>query len=147
MRPYSKSDRRAWNRLRPAGRSDWRQIRVVIGCVAVVAVVIAFTFFIKHLHREEIKQNWKCATATIEDVQPKMIQFLNNAKGGGVALYEVSILTKYVSDGVAHERWITVEQPPVTLAEAQLETFRWKGQQCVVRWNSFEPGEMIAEVS
>jgi hypothetical protein len=147
MRPYSKSDRRAWNRLRPAGRSDWRQIRVVIGCVAVVAVVIAFTFFIKHLHREEIKQNWKCATATIEDVQPKMIQFLNNAKGGGVALYEVSILTKYVSDGVAHERWITVEQPPVTLAEAQLETFRWKGQQCVVRWNSLEPGEMIAEVS
>ena len=147
MRPYSKSDRRAWNRLRPAGRSDWRQIRVVIGCVAVVAVVIGFTFFIKHLHREEIKQNWKCATATIEDVQPKMIQFLNNAKGGGVALYEVSILTKYVSDGVAHERWITVEQPPVTLAEAQLETFRWKGQQCVVRWNSLEPGEMIAEVS
>ena len=133
--------------MRPAGRSDWRQIRVVIGCVAVVAVVIAFTFFIKHLHREEIKQNWKCATATIEDVQPKMIQFLNNAKGGGVALYEVSILTKYVSDGVAHERWITVEQPPVTLAEAQLETFRWKGQQCVVRWNSLEPGEMIAEVS
>ena len=147
MRPYSKSDRRAWNRLRPAGRSDWRQIRVVIGCVAVFAVVIGFTFFIKHLHREEIKQNWKCATATIEDVQPKMIQFLNNAKGGGVALYEVSILTKYVSDGVAHERWITVEQPPVTLAEAQLETFRWKGQQCVVRWNSLEPGEMIAEVS
>jgi hypothetical protein len=133
--------------LRPAGRSDWRQIRVVIGCVTVVAVVIGFTFFIKHLHREEIKQNWKCATATIEDVQPKMIQFLNNAKGGGVALYEVSILTKYVSDGVAHERWITVEQPPVTLAEAQLETFRWKGQQCVVRWNSLEPGEMIAEVS
>ncbi|MGF7183470.1 hypothetical protein [Tunturiibacter psychrotolerans] len=133
--------------MRPAGRSDWRQIRVVIGCVAVVAVVIGFTFFIKHLHREEIKQNWKCATATIEDVQPKMIQFLNNAKGGGVALYEVSILTKYVSDGVAHERWITVEQPPVTLAEAQLETFRWKGQQCVVRWNSLEPGEMIAEVS
>ena len=133
--------------MRPAGRSDWRQIRVVIGCVAVFAVVIGFTFFIKHLHREEIKQNWKCATATIEDVQPKMIQFLNNAKGGGVALYEVSILTKYVSDGVAHERWITVEQPPVTLAEAQLETFRWKGQQCVVRWNSLEPGEMIAEVS
>jgi hypothetical protein len=140
-------DRTALTKLRPAGRRDWHQIRVVSGYVAVVVVIFAVTFLLKHLHREEIEQNWKCATATIEDVQPKMIQFLNNAKGGGVALYEVSILTKYVSDGVAHERWITVEQPPVTLAEAQLETFRWKGQQCVVRWNSLEPGEMIAEVS
>ncbi|MBB5331441.1 hypothetical protein [Tunturiibacter gelidoferens] len=140
-------DRTALTKLRPAGRSDWHQIRVVIGYVAVIAVVIAVTFFIKRLHREEIEQNWKCATATIEDVQPKMIQFVNNAKGGGVALYEVSILAKYVSEGKAHERWIIVEQPPVTLAEAELETFRWKGQQCVVRWNSLGSGEMIAEVS
>ena len=147
MRRYSMPDRTALTKLRPAGRSDWHQIRVLSGYVAVIVVFIAAIFFLKHLRREEIEQNWKCATATIEDVQPKMIQFLNNAKGGGVALYEVSILTKYVSDGVAHERWITVEQPPVTLAEAQLETFRWKGQQCVVRWNSLEPGEMIAEVS
>ena len=147
MRTYSKSDRRAWNRLRPAGRSDWHQIRVVSGYIALIAVFVVVIFFIKHLHREEIEQNWKCATATIEEVQPKMIQFVNNAKGGGVALYEVSILAKYVSEGKTHERWITVEQPPVTLAEAELETFRWKGQQCVVRWNSFGPGEMIAEVS
>jgi hypothetical protein len=135
------------NRLRPAGRSDWHQIRVVIGCVVVIAVIVAATFFLRHLHREEIKQNWKCATATIEDVQPKMIEYLHNARGGGVALYEVSILAKYISGGEVHEQWITVEQPPVTLAEARLETFRWKGQQCVVRWNSFAPGEMIAEVS
>jgi hypothetical protein len=120
---------------------------VVSGYVAVIAIIVAVTFFIRHLHREEIEQNWKCATATIEDVQPKVIEYLHNAKGGGVTLYEVSILTKYASDGVAHERWITVEQPPVTLAEAELETFRWKGQQCVVRWNSFEPDEMIAEVN
>ena len=141
------SDRKALTTLRPAGRSDWHQIRVVIGCVTVIAVVIAVTFFIKRLHREEIEQNWKCATATIEDVQPKAIEYLHNAKGGGVTLYEVSILAKYVSGGEAHEQWITVEQPPVTLAEVQLETFRWKGQQCVVRWNSFKPDEMIAEVS
>jgi len=139
-------DRTALTKLRPAGRSDWHQIRVVCGYVAVIAVIVAVTFFIKRLHREEIEQNWKCATATIEDVQPKVIEFVNSSRGG-VALYEVSILAKYVSEGKAHERWITVEQPPVTLAEAELETFRWKGQQCVVRWNSFEPGEMIAEVS
>ena len=140
-------DRTALTKMRPTGRSDWHLIRVVSGYVAVIAVIVAATFFIRHLHREEIKQNWKCATATIEDVQPKMIEYLNNARGGGVALYQVSILAKYVSGGEAHEQWITVEQPPVTLAEAQLETFRWKGQQCVVRWNSIKPGEMIAEVS
>jgi hypothetical protein len=139
-------DRTAMTKLRPAGRSDWHQIRVVCEYVAVIAVIVAVTFFIKRLHREEIEQNWKCATATIEDVQPKEIEYVNNSRGG-VALYEVSILTKYVSDGVAHERWITVEQPPVTLAEAELETFRWKGQQCVVRWNSLGPGEMVAEVN
>jgi hypothetical protein len=140
-------DRTALTKLRPAGRSDWHRIRVVCGYVAVIVVIVAVTFFVKRLHREEIEQNWKCATATIEDVQPKMIEYLNNARGGGVALYEVSILAKYISGGEVHEQWITVEQPPVTLAEAQLETSRWKGQQCVVRWNSFEPGAMIAEVS
>src|ERR1700729_1722026 len=119
MCTYSKSDRRAWNRLRPAGRSDWHQIRVVSGYVAMIAVFVAGIFFLKHLRREEVEQNWKCATATIEDVQPKVIEYLHNAKGGGVTLYEVSILAKFVSGGLAHEQWITVEQPPVTLAEAE----------------------------
>jgi hypothetical protein len=146
MRRYSMPDRTALTKLRPAGRSDWHQIRVVSGYVAVIAVIFAVTFFLKHRHREYVQQNWKCATATIADVRPKMIEYVNGTRGG-VVLYEVSILAKYVSEGTSHERWITVEQPPVTLAEAQLETFRWKGQQCVVRWNASEPNQMIAEVS
>lgn len=146
MRTYSKSDRRAWSRLRPAGRSDWHQIRVVSGYVAVIAVVVAVVFFIKHRHHQEIQQHWKCATAIVEEVRPEMIQTVSYAKGGKTALYEVSILAKYVSDGVEHERWITVEQPSVSLAEAQLQTFRWKGQHCVVRWKATKPEELIAEV-
>jgi hypothetical protein len=146
MRQYSMPDRTAWKKLRPAGRSDWHQIRVVSAYIAVIAFFVAGIFFLKHLRREVIEQNWKCATATIEDVRPKVIEYVNGPRGGGV-LYEVSILAKYVSKGETHEQWIKVEQPPVTLAEAELETFRWKGQQCVVRWNSFEPGQMIAEVS
>ena len=140
------SDRNALTKLRPSSRGDWHRIRVVSGYVAVIAVIFAITFFLKHKHREYVEQNWKCATATIEDVRPKLIERVESERGGGV-LYEVSILAKYVSEGKTHERWITVEQPPVTLAEAELETFRWKGQQCVVRWKSSEPGQMIAEVS
>jgi hypothetical protein len=147
MRTHSKSDRRAWSRLRPAGRSDWHQIRVASGYLAVIALVVAVGFFIRSRHHKELEQQrWKCATAIVQEVQPKVIKQVNNAKGGGTTLYEVSILAKYVSDGADHERWITVEQPPVTLAEAELQTVRWKGQHCVVRWKAAAPEDLIAEV-
>src|SRR5271170_328289 len=142
----SMSDRTALAGLRPSSRGDWHQIRVVGGYIAMTAVVVAALFIFKHRHREYVVQNWKCATATIEDVRSKEIEQVNSARGG-VMLYEVSILAKYASGGTDHEQWIVVEQPPVTLGEVELETFRWKGQQCVVRWNSSEPEQMIAEVS
>jgi len=118
----------------------------VSGYVAVIAVVVAVVFFVKHRRHQEIQQQWKCATAIVEEVHPEMIRTVSYAKGGKTALYEVSILAKYVSDGAEHERWITVEQPPVSLAEAQLQTFRWKGQHCVVRWKAAAPEDLIAEV-
>ncbi len=119
---------------------------MVIGYIAVIAVVVSGLFIFKHRHHEAVIQNWKCATATIVEVRSKEIEQVNSARGG-VLLYEVSILAKYVSSGTEHEQWIVIEQPPVTLAEVELETFRWKGQQCVVRWNLSEPEQMIAEVS
>jgi hypothetical protein len=103
-------------------------------------------FFLKHRHHEDVVQNWKCETATVVDVRSKVIEQVNSVRGGAM-LYEVSILAKYLSDGVNREQWIVVEQPPVTLAEVELETFRWKGQQCVVRWKLSEPDQMIVEVS
>jgi hypothetical protein len=121
-------------------------IRVLSGCIAVIAVFVSALFIFKHRHREYVVENWKCATATIADVRSKEVEQVNSARGG-VMLYEVSILAKYASGGTEHEQWIVVEQPPVTLAEVELETFRWKGQQCVVRWESSEPDQMIAEVS
>jgi hypothetical protein len=145
MRRYSMPDRTALSKLRPVSRSDWHQVRVVSGYIAVIAVFVAAIFFFKHKHREDVEHNWKCATATIEDVRSKVIERVESARGGAM-LYEVSILAKYVSDGADHERWIVVEQPPVSLAEAQLQTFRWKGQHCVVRWKAAAPEDLIAEV-
>jgi hypothetical protein len=139
------SDRDALASLRSSRHGDWHRIRLV-GYVAVIAVFVSALFIFKHHHHESVIQNWRCATATIEEVRSKEIEQVNSARGG-VLLYEVSILAKYVSSGIEHEQWIVVEQPPVTLAEVELETFRWKGQQCVVRWKLSEPSEMIAEVS
>jgi hypothetical protein len=103
------------------------------------------TFFLKHRHREEVEQHWKCAMATIEDVQPKLVEQASTATGGAM-LYEVAILASYQSDEGDRRRWITVDQRPETLAEAELQTFRWKGQQCVVRWKRSTPDQVIAEV-
>jgi hypothetical protein len=136
----------AGNRLNPGGSTAWHWSRLLIGCVAVIAVVFSALFILKHRHFESLEQNWKCATATIVDVRSKEIEQVSSARGG-VVLYEVSILAKYASGGTDHEQWIVVEQPPVTLGEVELETFRWKGQQCVVRWKLSEPEQMIAEVS
>jgi hypothetical protein len=140
------SDRTAWSRLRPVSNGNWHQIRVISGYIALAAVVVAVIFFLKHRHNEDVEQNWKCATAVIEDVRTKVIEQVNSARGGAM-VYEVSILAKYAFDGADHERWIVVEQPPVSLAEAELQTFRWKGQQCVVRWKATEPDEPVAEVN
>jgi hypothetical protein len=138
-------DRTALSKLRPVSRGDWHQVRVVSGYLAVIAVFVVAIFFFKHKHREDVEHNWKCATAIIEEVRPRVIERVESARGGAM-LYEVSIFAKYVSDGAEHEQWIVVEQPPVSLAEAELQTFRWKGQRCVVRWKAAKPEELIAEV-
>jgi hypothetical protein len=140
------SDRTAWASLSPGRSRVWHRIRVASGFIVVILVFVSILFISKHRHGEHLEQNWKCATATIEDVRVREIEQVSSARGG-VVLYEVSILAKYASGGTDHRQWIIVEQPPVTLAEVELETFRWKGQQCVVRWELSEPDQMIAEVS
>jgi hypothetical protein len=146
MRRYSISDREALGKIRPSSRSDWHQIRVLSGYLALVAVFVAVIFFFKHRHREDVEQHWKCAMAKIEDVQPKLVEQVNTARGGAM-LYEVAILASYRSEEGEQRRWIIVEQQPESLAEAELQVFRWKGQQCVVRWKSSSPDQIIAEVS
>jgi Protein of unknown function (DUF3592) len=145
MRRYSMSDRDALGKIRPGNHSDWHQIRVISGYLALAAVSVAVIFFLKHRHREAVEQNWKCAMATIEDVQPKVVEQVNSSRGGAM-LYEVAILARYQSDKGEQRRWITIEQRPEPLADAELQSFRWKGQQCVVRWNPSMPEQVIAEV-
>jgi hypothetical protein len=146
MSKDSMSGQTAWASLSLSRSTAWHRIRVVSGFIVVIVVFVSTLLIFKYRHLEHLEQNWKCATATIEDVRFREIEQVSSARGG-VVLYEVSIFAKYASGGTDHRQWIVVEQPPVTLAEVELETFRWKGQQCVVRWKLSEPEQMIAEVS
>jgi flagellar basal body-associated protein FliL len=139
-------DKEGWARIRPNGSRDWHVIRILSGYLALIAIVFATAFFVRHKQREEMEQSWESATAVIEEVRPTAAAVMNTNKGGGM-LYEVAILAKYTADGVDQERWIKVQQQLESLDDAQLQAFRWKGKQCIVRWKPSDPNKVIAEVS
>jgi hypothetical protein len=136
----------AWAKIRPRSVRDWHRIRVVGGYLALIAIFVATVFFFKHKRRDDLEQNWNSAIATIEDVRPKEVAPINTARGGAM-LYQVEVLVKYKSDELDQRRWIAVEQLPEVLSEAELQAFRWKGKQCIVRWKPSDPNKIIAEVS
>jgi hypothetical protein len=145
MRRYSMPDRDAWAKLRPHGDRDWHRLRVLGGYLALIAIFIAAVFYSQHRHREDLEHNWVSAVASIEDVRHEQVGVVDS-RMGGIILYRVAILVKYKSDSGDHERWITLDQSPVSLSSAKLLAFRWKGKQCTVRWRPSDPNAVIAEV-
>jgi hypothetical protein len=139
-------ERAALAKLRPRSDRDWHRIRVIGGYLALIAIFIAAVFFFKHRRREDMEQNWNAATAIIEDVRPKEVAQIDTSRGGAM-LYQVEILVRYKADGTDQRRWIAVEQFPEVLSEAELQAFRWKGKQCIVRWKPSDPSKVFAEVS
>jgi hypothetical protein len=146
MRRYSMPERVAWQKLRPSNPRAWHQIRLIGSYLLVILLFTTTVFFFKNKHRDDLDRNWSSATALIEDVRSQSIEQVESVRGGAM-LYEVVVLAKYNSDGSDRERWITVDQRPVPLAEAELQAFRWKGKQCVVRWKASKPDRVIAEIS
>jgi hypothetical protein len=146
MSRYSMPNREAWAKIRPSGGRDWHQLQVLGGYLAAIALCVAAIFYLKHLHREDLEQNWSSSTAIIEDVRPEQIGVVDS-KAGGAILYRVAVLVKYKSDSGGQERWISVDQRPESLPAAKLQAFRWKGSQCIVRWKPSDPTKVIVEVS
>jgi len=132
--------------LRPKNRKDQKRLLTIGVYLSIAAAVVTAIFVIKHRHREEVEQNWQVATAMIEDVRFKEISRVESPRGGAM-LYDVEVLANYTSAGVEQKRWIRVEQLPEVLSEAQLQAFRWKGQQCFVRWPVSQPEQILAEVN
>jgi hypothetical protein len=146
MRRYSMPNSEAWARIHPGNKRDHHQLWVLSGYLALLVVLIALIFYLKHRHRQDLEQNWVRATAVIVDVRPEQIGVIDTPVQGGI-LYRVAILVKYQSSGKDEQRWITVDQRPTSLVGAKLQAFRWKGQQCIVRWKPSDPNKVIAEVS
>jgi len=139
-------DKEAWTKIRPRGNRDRHQLRVLGGYLALIAICIAAIFYLKHRHREDLEQNWMSATAVIEDVRPEQMGIIDSPVRGDI-LYRVAVLVRYKSDSGDQERWITIDQSPMSLEGAKLQAFRWKGKQCIVRWQPSDPTKVIAEVS
>jgi hypothetical protein len=139
-------NKEGWARIRPNGRRDWHQLRVLGSYFALIAVFVAANFYFKHRHREDLEQNWMSATAVIEDVRSEQMGLVDSPVRGGI-LYRVAVLVKYTSNGGDQERWITVDQRPESLDGAKLQAFRWKGKQCIVQWKPSDPNKVIVEVS
>lgn len=146
MRRHLMSDQEAYQRIRPRSRDDRRSLFNIICYVLLAVVVIAELFYLKQKHEADREQNWNSAVATIEDVRTLIATRVESERGGAM-LYDVQVLAKYTADGTPQERWITVQQMPKLLADAQFQAFRWKGQTCFVRWKPSDPNQVVAEVS
>lgn len=136
----------AIKKLRPHGAKDWHQLRVLGGSLAVIAIFIAVALYQKHREREDIENNWVSVPATIEEVRYEQSGILDS-KMGGAALYRLMVLVKYRNDTGNQERWITLDRPSSSLDSAKFLAFRWKGQQCTVRWKPADPNKVIADIS
>ena len=89
-----------------------------------------------------MENSWESATATIEDVRPVVA-----SQGGRGMLYLPEVLAHYSANGLEHRQWIKIERVPESLESLHLRAFRWKGQQCVVRWKASNPEQVIPELN
>lgn len=146
MRRYSMSDHNALTKIHPRNRSDWRQLGTVSAYLLLIVIFVVTTFFVRHTHRQDIEANWQSTTADIEEVRSQPA-WLSESAYGGVMLYDVQVLVSYDLHGARQERWVKVQQQPRPLAEAKLQTFRWKSKTCRVHWKISSPDQVIVDVS
>jgi hypothetical protein len=140
------SEREALIAIRPRTRGDWKTLWTIVGYIALALGVVIALYILHRKHEERIAQTWQSATATIEDVRPVLVS-RRESNFGGAMFYQLEVLVQYTADDAQQKRWIRIEQQPISLTDAQLKIFRWKGQQCVVRWPASQPNHVIAEVN
>jgi hypothetical protein len=126
-------------------RRSWKSL-LRIAVVPVVALACIGGLLCEELaFRHRQKTSWASEAATVK--QTRLHPIARYAlEYGGKDLYEIDILAKYAANGVQHEDWVPLSEPPKALAEAQAAALRLTGRECLVRWDSAAPDQKIAEL-
>ena len=142
MRRYSMPDREAAAKILPKSRKDRRTLWSIGGFLVLMVVFVVTVLFFQHRRQEEMENSWESATATIEDVKPVVA-----LQGGRGVLYQPEILAHYRANGMEQRKWIKIERLPESLESVHFRSFRWKGQQCIVRWKASQPDKVVPELN
>jgi hypothetical protein len=146
MRQYRLSDSAALRAIRPSTRKDWQSLAKLGAVVLFIGVCVAALLYNKHREEVQREQEWISATATIKEARTHLA-IQSNSQGGGAMLYEVQILVSYPMNGVVREQWTTISQLPKLLADAQLQAHLLAEKQCIVRWPTNNPSQIVAEIN
>ena len=146
MRRYSMPDKEAAAKVLPKNQKDRKSLWVIGGCLALMVIFVVTVLFFQDRRRQEMENTWQSATATIEDVRP-VIASQVESKVGSAMLYQAEVLADYSANGSEQRRWIKIERLPELRADVEFQAFRWKGKQCIVRWKTSQPDQVIAELN
>jgi hypothetical protein len=139
------SDKEARNSIFPRTKSERNQLLGIVGFVFGVILAVVGLFHIKQRSQLVRDQTWARSIGTIVDARTHLISESSGLYGGSMS-YDVQVLVAFSANGSQRESWITVGQPPKTLASAEVEQAHWKGTQCVVRWNPSNLSAIAVEV-
>jgi hypothetical protein len=140
------SDAAALRSVLPKKRSDRRTLLLIGVFVLLLAACAGGLYYNNHRQQMIREQDWTSAVATIEDARTHVAMHIDSQVGGAM-LYDVEVLVKYSVNGIEREQWTTVSQRPQLLSDAQLQIFRFKKQQCIIRWNPANPDHPVAEIN
>jgi hypothetical protein len=138
------SENQHLKKMLPQTRKNRNQLIGIVGLLLGTSIAVIGLFYLKQ-RNSMTQENWATAVATIEDTRTRLVGRTDSIYGGRM-LYEVQVLAAFTVNGSHQERWISVEQPPKTLAGAQFEEAHWKSTQCIVRWNPSNPQQIAVEL-
>lgn len=146
MQVHKMSDAEALRFIHPKRRSDRRALLRLCGFIVLIAACAGALYYNNRQQQMIRERDWISAVALIDDARTHVAMRVDSERGGTM-LYDLDVLVKYSTKGRAREQWTTLHQHPQPLADAELQIFRLKKQQCIVRWDPADPDHIVAEIN
>ena len=146
MPSRSLSDIEAFRQIRPKSAEEKRSGLRILTFLFVTVVIVVGLFFLQ-LHSAHVReQTWVSAPGMIVEARPRIVADIGSERGGGM-LYQVEVRVRY--SGAKHEedRWLTLSRSPEGFGQAQLDSYRFKGAMCIVRWPPAHPENATTDIS